>query len=216
MRLIRVLPLILLVTLTGLAGAQVTTGYPTTPAEIGSAVTPTSPAYEPGHIFRYMTAAQIADVLSGVHSLDDAGAITTCLSVGFQHCFLPGYTYRLASGITVPNNTLLTGEWMAPQNGPAGTILQCDLSVATCVTVRDTGGSFIGNGLTQVSVTRAAGTIPSGSIGVKVGASGSNTYNPVLSYVFSQGHSIGFDFDGGISVHADHLYTGAKIGRAHV
>jgi hypothetical protein len=189
--------------------SQIPVAYRVTAAETAASASVQSPQYAPGNVFRYMTAAQIADVIGGTHSTDDAAAFTTCLTV-IQRCFVPAYTYRLASGITIPGGSSLQGEWMSAYNGPAGTILQCDLSVATCVTVQSSSG---GNGLSYVAVTRAAGTIPASSVGVAVG--GSNTYNPTLAYVFSQRHSIGFNFNVGITAMADHLFTGA-ISDAHM
>jgi hypothetical protein len=179
-----------------------------TAAEIAASVVPVTLNYPQGHVFRYMTANQIADVVSGTHALDAAGAFNAALSIAGVRVIVPGYTFRLASGVTVQPGSEMDGDWMTAYNGPSGAILQCDLAVATCVTLSGITG---GVGLKNVAVTRAAGTVPGGSVGIKI-----QSYNPRLENVFSLRHAVGFYFGpAGIAAYVNNLYTGA-ITDAHV
>lgn len=174
-----------------------------TPAEITAGITTVTPGYPPGHLFRYLSAAQLADVLNHTASLDLAPAFQQALSIGGA-IFVPGYTYRLASGIHIPGGSSLDGEWMSAFNGPAGTILVFDLSVATCITVG--GTPTAGVGLSNVAVNRAAGSVPAGSKGILV----NNAYNPYIFNVFSLRHAVPFYFGPvGIAANISNIYTGA-------
>jgi hypothetical protein len=188
--------------------SQIGATYNRTAAEITAGVTPTNYGYPPGDVRRFGAV--------GNGSTDDSSAIQNALNVGGR-IILPCSTFRVASGITVPQGSYLTGQTCGDSSTVTpGATLQCDLSVATCLTL---GGSSATNGgvtVDSVRVTRAAGTIPANSIGVLV----QNLYNVYLSNVFSQRHSIGFEFlsngtSYGISAQADRLFTCA-ITDAHV
>jgi hypothetical protein len=160
-------------------------------------------------VFDFMSPAEIADVRSGTHAIDDSAAIQAALNAGGL-IKLGAFNYRLAHGITVPVGSFLTsGDGMSGGAPSSGAKLTCDLSVVTCVTVGGANARNGGAGLMGVTVTRAAGTPPAGSIGVLVW----DVYNPTLSYINSIGHAIGFYFKGdptgsGISAQPDHLFSG--------
>lgn len=177
--------------------------YIITAAETGAGVTPVQWGYTPGNVLRYGRNATPG-------TTDMATAIQAALNSNAA-VKIPNGTYRVSSGITIPSNTVMQSDGLAATSPPnTGAIIICDLAVTPCVTV---GGASANNGavgLIGVTVTRAAGSIPAGSIGVLV----QNVYNPTLSYINSVRHAIGFEFsaDGiqyGISAQPDHLYTGA-------
>jgi hypothetical protein len=186
--------------------SQIPTSYQLTPAETAANVTPVNYGYPPGNVFRYMTIAQLTDVLSGVHSIDDSAAIQNAVNVGGK-VIVPPYIFRLASGITVTTATMISGDAMQPYNAPSGSEFLCDLSVTTCLSLN----TSVGVGVENLIIGRAAGTPPTGSIGLKV-----QTYNPTIRNVFSLSHAIGFYFgSSGIAAYVSNIYTGA-ITDAHV
>lgn len=125
---------------------------------------------------------------------------------------MQGGTYYLSQGITIPPGVTLIGDSFLPGNPAVGTVIEFVLGVGTCVTL---GGASNGTaGAYGFSITRAAGAIPAGSIGMLVAL----TYNSILENVGSFGHSIGFEFESdgvhGISCSPRGLYTGI-ISDAH-
>ena len=152
---------------------------------------------------------------TGDGATDDAAAIQSALN-NSTSVFLPMGTYRCGSGIIVPSGVTLFGNTRNFANPSLGTQLLFDLSVATCLTVGSTPNSNQSGSVYGLSVIRAAGTVPAGSIGVLV----SGGYNINLSYLGSFRHAIAFKFLGdasgnGISAFTDHLYTGV-ISDSHV
>ena len=148
---------------------------------------------------------------------DDAAALTTALTAastaGGGVVVVPG-TARCASGITIPDKVTLAGVAPAFGGTPGLSKLVFDLAVTTCVTIGT--GATASSGLRDIVVTRAAGTIPSGSIGVYCYGG----YNPTVCNVVAQRHDQGFHFaanglTGGISAHVSNIYTGA-IQDAHL
>jgi len=124
--------------------------------------------------------------------------------------YLSSTTYRLSAGVTVRSGSTLKSDSFAPSNPPSGAILLFDLSVPTCVTL---GGTSANNGSATIkgmTVTRAAGTIPAGSIGVL----NQNTYGAIIEDVPSTRHAIGIKHKGdqntqGIATMVNRFYTGA-------
>ncbi len=123
---------------------------------------------------------------------------------------IPSAICYTASGITVPSNVNLVGNGFFPANPQFGSQIKCALSTAVCVQVGTTGS----NGSVKVSdlgVTRAVGTPSSTTIGVLV----KDSYNVSLSNVGSFNHGICFEAQSdtvfGISLHVDHLSTGACV-----
>jgi hypothetical protein len=193
------------------AGSGGATALPYTPP--GASVVTTTIAGDLNgqlaNVFRWFTVTQIADVTSGTHALDVSAAINAALASGIQTIYLPPYTYRCGAGVTVPAGVTLFSFGFTPTNPiTAGTILQFDLSIAMCLTV---GGASANNGSAGAwgfSVTRAAGAIPGGSIGVLV----QNCYNPIVHDLNSFGHDILYKWLGsdtlGIGCDAIRLYGG--------
>jgi hypothetical protein len=147
---------------------------------------------------------------------DSAPSIQAAINSGAGAVSIPVGDYTLSSGIIIPPGVIVTGQGMVATPGGVGTVLTFALSVSTCVILGGSGAADGGVGLLNVTVTRAAGASPAGSIGILI----SGVYNPTLSYINSTRHSIGFEFfsDGissGISAQPDHLFTGA-ISDAHL
>ena len=138
---------------------------------------------------------------------DDLAAFNSALLCGATTVYAFGKTYRLSSGITVPGGVKLVSDGFIPGNPPSGAELLFDPSVATCVTLNGDGNDTCG--LFGFTVSRAAGTIPAGSIGVLVGEG----YQVNLQDVFSHRHAIGFKWlaagTDGISSSCTRLYSGA-------
>lgn len=55
--------------------------YPQTSAELAAGVTPSNYQYEPCDVRRYMSAAQLADVLAGTVTVDQTSAVTAAIAV---------------------------------------------------------------------------------------------------------------------------------------
>lgn len=177
------------------------------PGEISSGIVPSDFQYPPGDVRRYGA--------TGNGTTDDSGAIQTALNVAAASpskqpvLLAAGANYRLASGITIPPTVYVYGLGASPDSNVGwATRLTCDLSVATCVTIGHSGGSP-GAGLFNVSVWRASGTIPSGSIGILV----LDGQMIALSHVNIMRHAIGVEAleDGagsGIGLNIDTLNVG--------
>lgn len=140
--------------------------------------------------------------------MDDFDAFATALNIsGISVIFVPPGSYRLSSGITIPAGKKLISTGFIPGNPPSGTKLIFDLSVDICVTLDGTGLTTVG--FSQFTVTRAAGAIPAGSIGVLVNLG----YQMNLDNIWSDRHAIGYKWlaagSDGISSDCFRLYTGA-------
>ena len=81
-----------------------------TAAEITAGITPTNFQYEPGHVFRWMTDAQIADVLADTASLDVGTALQNASDSGAGKVIAPDGTYLFATGLTPPNEVAIVGD----------------------------------------------------------------------------------------------------------
>jgi Pectate lyase superfamily protein len=124
--------------------------------------------------------------------------------------YVPPGTYNMQSGITIPAGVSMYGLAFQPNNPPTGVVLSFALSVATCVTM---GGPSTTNGscsLKGVTITRATGTPPSGSIGLL----NQNTAYTTIEDVACYSHQIPVEFSGngasfGTICMVNRLYTGA-------
>lgn len=138
---------------------------------------------------------------------DDLIAFQAALASDADSIFVSVGEYRLSAGITVPGGKRLFSAGFIPGNPPGGTKLIFDLSVATCVTLDGTGLTTVG--FSGFTVTRAAGTIPAGSIGVFVNLG----YQMNIDNICSDRHAIGYKWlaagSDGISSDCFRLYTGA-------
>ncbi|WP_404609737.1 glycosyl hydrolase family 28-related protein [Caballeronia udeis] len=131
--------------------------------------------------------------VTGNGSTDDSGTLQNVLnnSPAGSIVWLPPLTYRIASGITVPPGKALVGLSLGGSTAQNTSILMADLGVAVPVTI-DGGAASGACALMAVTVTRAAGTIPAGSIGVVV----QNTNESILQDVYSLRASIGYSIAG--------------------
>lgn len=81
--------------------------YDTTAAESAAGVTPTSPQYLPGNVFRYMTDAQVADVQARTLTLDVTAAFTSAVAVAVAQTggriFAPAGAYLINGGAAQPD-----------------------------------------------------------------------------------------------------------------
>lgn len=138
-------------------------------------------------VFDFMSAAQIADVQAGTLLIDVSTGIQAAFNSGHVAIFFPdGYKYKCSSGLTVPNGVIPYSNGFLPSSPPSGTQLVFDLSVATCVTIGS--ASLDSGGIRGITVTRASGSIPSGSIGVLINTG----YNIILEDILSDRHDIGY------------------------
>ena len=87
-----------------LDSSQIT--YDQTPAEIAAGVTPVSYQYVTNNVFRYLTAAQIANVIAGTLTLDCTAGIQNAINVaaaGFTRLvYFPGGYYLISSPLSLP------------------------------------------------------------------------------------------------------------------
>jgi hypothetical protein len=176
------------------------------------------------------TGAQVRSVqskLRDVINIEDFGAIsdgvTDCapaflaaVNAGHKTILANGQNYYFSAGVVIPSGVSVIGGSLMPSNPPLGTRFTFANGVSVCVTV---GGSGAGNGaarLQNVTVTRATGAIPAGSVGVKI----KDCYGVAVEDVFSHRHAIGFFCDGdkasaGIAYMFTRCWTGV-ISDAHV
>lgn len=150
----------------------------------------------------------------GDQATDDSAAITNALNDAPSPIVLPALGFRVASGITVPAGKALQGA--APGNYDVVTdsfpAIIGDLALATIVTV--TGGGFTeGVALSNVLVTRAAGAIPTNSVGVSVINSGNTlTLRDVVSMRSYIGFAIGPGASTNLGIHLVRCFTGTIPG----
>jgi len=153
----------------------------------------------------------------GDGTTDDSAAIQAALNSGSLSVYLPPARYRCASGITIPSSVYLFSTGFVPgNNGAQGTGLVFDLAVATCVTLGGAAVSNTGGGIKGFTVVRAAGSIPSSSIGVL----NQNTYGTIIEDIGVFRHSIGIEFRGdrasaGVASMVNRLFTGT-VSNTHV
>jgi hypothetical protein len=154
--------------------------------------------------------SEVADVLDyGAQcdgATDDTNAFTRAAASGASVVTIPpGTVCFTASGLVYGGYTIMS-QGLLPGNPAMGARIKCALSVAVCVQI-GTGGNNGTSGLAGISVIRAAGTPPVGSVGIKV----LDGYNTQLVDVNSVGHYDCYYFRGdgsnGISIHARGLYS---------
>lgn len=154
-------------------------------------------------------------------SVDAEPAIAACLAVA-PKCLLPGISitgqslvYRLAETLVVPDGRELDGEGFTAGNLPIGATLTCDLSITPCIIkghVSAPGGPTPRNSATMRDLiqSRAGGTIPSGSIGIRE----SYEQDPILNDIYATNDDVCLEYlsntssGNGLQAHADHIWTG--------
>lgn len=158
----------------------------------------------------------VVDLLRGIVTVEDFGAVgngstddltafTNALASGAAVIYALGKNYRLSAGITIPGGVKLISDGFIPGNPAAGTRLTFDLATATCVTLNGDGNDTCA--FRGFTVSRAAGSIPAGSIGVFV----DEGYQINLDDIQSERHAIAYKWfcDGteGIASHCARLYS---------
>lgn len=162
-----------------------------------------------------VNALQFGAVGDGI--ADDSAALNAAFSSGAAAVFLPPLNYRCASGLLIPGQCSVYSFGFQPTNPPSGTRLTFDLGVATCVTMGGPTSTNQSCSLRGVSILRAAGTPPAGSIGLL----NQNTYATLIEDVASMGHAIPLKLSmnaagsAGITCIINRFWTGAA-NDAHV
>lgn len=169
-----------------------------TAAESAAGVTPVDLAWPPGHVWRYGAV--------GDGATDDLLAFNKAMSCN-QLVYVPPTAsgYRIGSGITIPNGVALYSECFMPSSPPAGTRLVVDLSVAVGVTMGAAG--LLSAALKGVTITRAAGAIPAGCIGLLVNTGYNITITDVLSDRQAKGVKFYAAAPNGIAAMLTRVYT---------
>lgn len=93
-------------------------------------------------------------------------------------------TYRVSAGITVPSGKRLRGD------GSEASIIVGDLAIAAIVTVTDSG-DLEAVPLSDLLVTRAAGSVPAGSIGVLITSNNMGTLQDLMVLRSDIAYSVG-------------------------
>lgn len=137
---------------------------------------------------------------------------TACLQAALNsggHIIIPGGVYRSATGIVLPAGADVEGGTFNSQpivSATAGTVILCDLGVAACVS--STANNNASLSLKRLTISRAAGTIPStGAEGLKIiGADG-----VVLEDLMVMRQSTAYHFVGaagfGTILHANRIFS---------
>lgn len=165
--------------------------------EIANGTIPSNYAYPPGDSRRYGLVGNLVT--------DDYAALVASFASGVTSIFVPPLACRVASALTIPNGIRVYSEGFIAGSPATGCRLVFDLAVATCVTI---GSAGLNSGtLEGITVTRAAGAIPAGSIGVLVNTG----YNISIMDVLSDRQAIGWKFLGtapnGIAAMLTRCYT---------
>lgn len=137
--------------------------HPQTPAESAAGVTPTNHAYPPGHVFRYLSDAQVNDVTTETASLDLTSALDNWINCGHSELYAPNGKYRVA-GTVIAKNTGITicGEsdyntvFVADGSGPWLQIGDSDYTLIEHATVKNithiAGANFTGDCLIKTKL----------------------------------------------------------------
>lgn len=150
-------------------------------------------------------------------SFDSNFAIANALSfAGGSTVLLNSGGYRSSAGIVVPASTTLLGLDFQPAiTGNVGTFIQFDLNVATCIAVLD-GTTNNTASVRGVSITRSAGTIPNGSIGLQVNGGWNIQIKDICVTRQAIGYQILAPAPVGISCYCEGLFTAGAITDVHL
>lgn len=166
-----------------------------------------------------VSATQFGAVGNG--TTDDTVALNAAFASGAHAVYLPALNYRCAGNVSIPAGVSVYSFGFQPSNpfavSQTGTRFTFDLSVAgAAVTL---GGAGAANGacsLKGLSILRAAGAPPAGSIGLLV----QNTDNAIVEDVACYSHQVPFKTQGdklnsGVATMVNRLFTGAAYD-AHI
>lgn len=124
---------------------------------------------------------------------DDTTAIQTALDSGTLAVFMPEGSYVTSATLNVPANVTLFADTPTHSNGASPTRILGGLSITPVVSFNGGAGSRAGS-VRGIEITRAAGTVPAGSIGYQI-----NSANNVSGVdLLSSRHAIGYEFLGGL------------------
>lgn len=191
-----------------LIGSQSQPFYAQTAAEAAAGVTPTNFAYPPGDVRRY---GAVGDGVT-----DDTTAILNSIASNQVTNLLTGNSV-VSSAVSVPAGKGIIGAGL---NNPSstsplsfGSILIATLALSIVVQIGD--GTAVAGMARGFAITRAAGTPPAGSIGLRLfGGVGTECRD-----IFSWSHQIPIAHQsagtGGLGHFMDHINTGAAYD-AHV
>lgn len=91
--------------------SPVSTWFERTPQEIAAGAIPVNYAYPPYHAWRYLTSAQVADVVAETLTLDCADGLQSWLNASEgQVARLPAGKYKINQGLTSPGNIYIFGD----------------------------------------------------------------------------------------------------------
>lgn len=149
----------------------------------------------------------VADFGAPTDGTTDALAAFQRAAAAGGRVIVPPISFRLSGTLTLNGAVTFQGNSYFG-NVQAGTKLVCDLAVTPCVTI-DGGVGNQPSGLVDILVTRAAGTVPDSSQGIRV----TGAYNVVLDNVgsYRSADCWYFHSDGttGLGYHVKNLFTGA-------
>lgn len=160
-------------------------------------------------LFNFLTAAQVADVLANTLLVDCAPNIQNAFNSGASAVYTPPFQYKCSSGVQF-NGISVFSFGFQPTNPPSGARFVFDLSVATCVTMGGSAATNQSTTLKGISILRAAGSPPAGSIGLL----NQNTNASIIEDVMSVSHQIPWKLQNdrnayGITGYFNRVYTGA-------
>jgi hypothetical protein len=165
-------------------------------------------------LFNYLSAAQKADAIAGTLLIDCSAAVQNFLNDVATTYFkgeIEPYAYRMSAGVTQFGQSSIQSFGFQPTNPPTGCRFVFDLGVTgNCWTMGGPSASDQSCSLKGISILRAAGTIPAGSIGLMV----QNVYATTVEDVAIMRHSININFKmnatgtAGISCMINRIWTG--------
>lgn len=150
----------------------------------------------------------------GDGTTNDYPAINNALTATANggNVLVPPGTYRVATGVSLTNGKSLIPQSLGNVNGQTTAILIADLAVTPTLTLNGGAGSGASTA-SGITVTRATGTPPAGSIGVLVMSSNMS----VLQDVYSIRSDIGFSIDGNgntnLGIRLNRCLTGQIVSR---
>lgn len=141
--------------LLGLPAANIK--YDRTEAEIAASVTPVSSQYQPGHSFRHMTAAQIADVSGFTGAVDVTTALQNCLLANDGASVVFGRGKYLTSGSLLVYSNVIEGG-----GSREDTVITPNGNFPCFV---NAGHEFITGAIRRITIIYNAGVQPTSSVG---------------------------------------------------
>jgi hypothetical protein len=117
--------------------------------------------------------------------------------------------YRCSLPISIPANKTLAGMTEASNENITSATLVFDLAISPCMTVQ--GITSVGGGLLNIAVSRAAGAVPAGSVGILF----QDTRYTRVDNVRIYRQAIGAKFDGCLGLTLNRFHT-SQITESHI